>query len=293
VVIITHYRDRIIKSTIYHSLSSSCCLGDRIQNAPPGPFLPALGPLHNSHTIFFNVAPQFDNLRNSFTMSSLDSVGGRAASAGLAGSALAPLVFFWVVSMRGAIAKGTWYQPIPLSHRFLRAAMPAAVLGISLASASYSIIAATAAGRIQVEVSRGAGVYLGLSASFFLQVAAIQTTLTMYLITLAVLYTAWQRLRWWSFLRFVAVIGGAILVILAVVFWSRSMRNADEDTDKLVPGALLPTKASMAPLLIIVDVVLVLLAASIVGAASYAVGKVKGRIDIFVGHVGQYYLLPL
>jgi len=124
---------------------------------------------------------------------------------------------------------------------------------------------------------------MGLSASFVILAAAILSTVTIYFVTLAALYMAWRRLRWWSLLRLAAFVGGTILLIFSVLYYVKSMVGADT----LGPAALLPAQTSLSWPLITVDIVLLLLAAGIAGAATYVMPKVKGRVDIVVGQVGQ------
>ncbi|KAL2127169.1 hypothetical protein VTI74DRAFT_11214 [Chaetomium olivicolor] len=213
-------------------------------------------------------------------MGGLDSAGAWAASAGLVGISLVPLLGTWVVNLRG---RGQHRSRVAqMADTFLKSALPVYVLSVALAIVSPAIIAAIYGKSLRVNnTAAKAAVYTSLTSSFLIASASILTTLAAYLTAVCVFYVAVLKQPWWKMLRVDAICAAAILFILAIAWWGRNLSNIRRgDEDGLALNWLL----------VIIDISLALLTAIVVGVAIYSAPKLKRRTDIELGNLSTLLL---
>ena len=121
-------------------------------------------------------------------------------------------------------------------------------------------------------------VYILLTSSFLITAGGILTTLAVYLGGICVLYLVLSKQKWWKLLRLDALMGAALLLIIDIAWLATNIsttRKRDGDV------------RLMTYLIVIVNASLCLLAAGVVGVATYAAHKLKTRTYLAVGNVRE------
>ncbi|KAK4158230.1 hypothetical protein C8A00DRAFT_39425 [Chaetomidium leptoderma] len=210
-------------------------------------------------------------------MSALDSTAGLAVSAVLMLIPLVPIsaLTTYILNQR----RGQQTQPVKMARIFLLIALPVSGMGFTLAAVGPAILAR---GRSRLGSQAMLAIeYTSIISSFLTIAAGIVTTLAVYLSGISVLYLVLGRQKWWKFLRVDALCGGAILLILDIAWFIRTLviyQTSDSDG------------FPMFWLIVLVDATLCLLAAGVVGTAIYAAPKLKRRTDLAFGNLSALLL---
>ncbi|KAK4040619.1 hypothetical protein C8A01DRAFT_15517 [Parachaetomium inaequale] len=217
-------------------------------------------------------------------MSTLESQAAWAASAALIGLAVIPLSTFWGFNLCGK-RSGQPSQRVKFARISLQMALPVFTLAVLLAVVSPAIIATlpTSTGRLRSSDSRvaTAAVYTALTSSFTITAAGILTTVAVYLSGICVLYLVLAKQKWWKIVRLDALCGAALLLVLDIAWFAKTVSDSLNGNDDGI---------SLAWLIVLVDITVCLLAAVVVGVAIYVAPKLKRRTDLAVGNLSSLLL---
>ncbi|KAK3358732.1 hypothetical protein B0T25DRAFT_576981 [Lasiosphaeria hispida] len=190
---------------------------------------------------------------------------------------LIPLMIFWVFSLCSATHQT---QPVKLAQQFLRAAPPIFSVGVV---SLFVVEVLNIVRRYSTwnypntyYYTINPATWPSLTASFLISVGEILITIALYMTTLAVVYVAIGKAKWWRLLRIEALVAAAVLIVLATVLFIKNV---------VMYATLASGLLGQTWLYLIIDFTLLALAIGILGTAIYAMAALRKRDDRTLGNI--------
>ncbi|KAK0651016.1 hypothetical protein B0T16DRAFT_403022 [Cercophora newfieldiana] len=216
-------------------------------------------------------------------MAPFNLIAGYGVFSALHFIALIPIVTFWVRSLKRIPPIQS--QPLRIGLLFLRISAPVYGIGVLLNAVLGAYFAASLSNPDMQDTD--ATLYLNLVGGFLITAGDIGITLALYLGAIASLYVGLGQTTWWKLLRLDAPVGGALLLVLDIAFFARSVALAAGARRTRLDGR------SLLWLPLVIDLTLLLVTVGAFCAVIYTQSKIKKRGEMLVAAMGKIPTLLL